>query len=218
MDLFTHNPIIYDTEKTWRPFIQPLTHDIRRGYSYTADPISRTIDITSVYPAAIYTDNWGVVHKNYESLEQEKEAMKDVEIISKKSSDKNECITICKNLEDLSVTRILQTLSAVKGRLMLDLSPKKVVKLECSMTPLIKQNIITASKKLKMYGKTRPIVARFDDWGNRLPDEINLGTSEGITLKIVDPEEYGEFYLELRATTEEARIDWTYTDLDTLPF
>ncbi|MDE6946249.1 MAG: hypothetical protein K2P14_03580 [Anaeroplasmataceae bacterium] len=35
--------------------------------------------------------------------------------------------------------------------------------------------------------------------GNKLPDEIEINGSEGITLKIVDPEKYGTYYLELTA-------------------
>ena len=83
--------------------------------------------------------------------------------------------------------------------------------------------VALASKKLKMYGKKRPIIARFDEYGNRLPDEIDLGTSQGITLKIVDPEKYGIFYFELKGI-EFPRIEPTFEfepsfiDEDDLPF
>ena len=39
---------------------------------------------------------------------------------------------------------------------------------------------------------------RFDEYGNRLSDQINIETLEGMTIQIVDPEHYGEFYLEFQ--------------------
>ena len=106
---------------------------------------------------------------------------------------------------------------------MIDVAPIHIKTIECSITPQVRQNIVTASKKLKMYGKKRPIIARFDEYGNRLPDEIDLGTSQGITLKIVDPEKYGIFYFELKGI-EFPRIEPTFEfepsfiDGDDLPF
>lgn len=121
-----------------------------------------------------------------------------MEIVRKQSHSSGEHIVACSNEKDLSAENILKTLSAIKGKLMIDAAPIHLRKIECSMTPLIRKNIVTASKKLKMYGKKRPIIARFDEYGNRLPDEIDLGTAQGITLKIIDPEDYGEYYLELK--------------------
>ena len=112
---------------------------------------------------------------------------------------KNRYVACCNDILDLSQERVLTTLSAIKGRLMAEVSPMLVKSFECKMTPTVRNNIIQASKKLKMYGKKQPIIARFDDYGNRLPDELDLGTSQGITLKIVDPDDYGQFYLEMTA-------------------
>lgn len=133
-------------------------------------------------------------------LEKEKkEIIGDVDIIDIKSSKKGEHIVACQNESDLSVDRILKTLSALKGKLMLNVAPVHIQKLECRMTPTIRKNIVMASKKLKMYGKKRPIIARFDEYGNRLPDEIELEIASGVTLVIVDPREYRDCYLELKA-------------------
>jgi len=64
------------------------------------------------------------------------------------------------------------------------------------MTPSVRRSIVLASKKLDRYGKPRPITARFDEWGNRLPDEIRINGDKGITLKIVND---STDYLELEA-------------------
>ena len=120
---------------------------------------------------------------------------------------------------DLLQERILMTLSAVKGRLMMEvMAPVCVKEFQCSMTPMVRQNIIQASKRIRMYGKKLPIIARFDDYGNRLPDKINIDTLEGMTLKIVDPKEYGELYLELTAI-EFSKNDFNFSiDENDLPF
>ena len=155
----------------------------------------------------------------------EEKEVGDVKVFNKPAG-KYECIVACTDVDDLSGERVLKTLSAVKGKLMLDIAPIHIQKLECSMTPLVKKNIIQASKKLKMYGKKRPIIACFDEFGNRLPDKIELDTSQGVSLIIVDPKEYGDFYLELKAiefpsgdycTLSYPDMTWTSID-DSLPF
>ena len=131
-----------------------------------------------------------------------------VQVEKKKSYNKGEHIVACSNEGDLTPDRVLKTLSAVKGRLMMDLAPVQVKSIECIMTPTVRQNIVTASRKLKMYGKPRPIIASFDEFGKRLPDEIEIGNTSGITLKIVDPKDYGEYYFELKGI-EFPRIDYS---------
>lgn len=138
-------------------------------------------------------NDYGEFRKYFES-----EEYKDVDIVRKQSHKAGEHIVACSNEKDLSVENILRTLSAIKGKLMVDVAPIHLQKIECAMTPLVRRTVVEASKKLKRYGKKRPIVARFDEFGNRLPDEIDLGTANGITLKIIDPEDYGPNYLELK--------------------
>ena len=62
----------------------------------------------------------------------------------------------------------------------------------------VKQNIIIAYKKLHMYGKKLPFIARFDEYGKRLSDEVKIETLKGMNIQIVDSEDYGDFYLEFK--------------------
>lgn len=181
--------------------------------------------------AAAYTHYAGtatassITFGDYNELRRyfESEEERSVNIVRKESHKSGEHIVACCDEKDLSIENILKTLSAIKGKLMIDVAPIHIKTIECSITPQVRQNIVTASKKLKMYGKKRPIIARFDEYGNRLPDEIDLGTSQGITLKIVDPEKYGRFYFELKGI-EFPRIEPTFefepsfVDEDDLPF
>lgn len=93
---------------------------------------------------------------------------------------------------DLSSERVLKTLSIMKGKLMTECMPVRIVNIKCKMSPIVKNNIINAYRKVTMYGKKTPFVARFDDYGRRLPDEIKIDTMKGVDLEIVDPEIYGE--------------------------
>lgn len=181
--------------------------------------------------AAAYTHYAGtatassMTFRDYNELKKyfESEEERSVNIVRKESHKSGEHIVACCDEKDLSIENVLKTLSAIKGKLMIDVAPIHIKTIECSITPQVRQNIVTASKKLKMYGKKRPIIARFDEYGNRLPDEIDLGTSQGITLKIVDPEKYGIFYFELKGI-EFPRIEPTFEfepsfiDGDDLPF
>lgn len=101
----------------------------------------------------------------------------------------------CHNHSDLSPERILKSLSIMKSKLMMECMPIRVEKIECKMSPMVKSNIINAYRKVSMYGKKTPFVACFDDYGRRLPDEIQIDTIRGMDLKIVDPKIYGDNYL-----------------------
>ena len=207
------------------------TYIARPPYIVTTDstdsPFVYTPSITSWPDYSLGTTTLRAISLEDLEKQAEKEAMKEVEIIAKPSEVKGEHIVICKNSKDLELNSVLKALSAIKGRLMLDIAPIQVKKIECRMTPSVRNNIVKASKKLSMYSKTRPIVARFDEYGRRLPDEIELGVANGVALMIVDPKEYGEFYLELKATefplskggvvTEKSPDYMTYID-DDLPF
>lgn len=125
----------------------------------------------------------------------------------------------CKDTEDLSVNKILTTISATKGKLQFNTLCANIKEIICTMTPEVRNNIIKASKKLKMYGKKMPIIARFDEYGNRLPDTIDIGFSQGITVNVVLPESVGDeqLYFELKAIN--FPIDKSITEITTeLPF
>ena len=106
---------------------------------------------------------------------------------------------VCDELGELEKERILKTISIMKTILKLDCASVHVERIECIMTPFVKAHIITASKKLNMFGKTAPFVASFDEYGRRLPDESRLEVMQGMTVKIVDPDVFGKNYLELKA-------------------
>lgn len=140
-------------------------------------------------------------------------------------------LAYCKDPRDLSPERILTTLSALKGRLMLEISPMHIKDIKCTMTTAAKKNMIAASRRLKMYGKRMPLVARFDEYGNPLPDELNINDIEGnridgITVRFLqtpkdDPD---ALYLELEAvefSTATYSVDgWgqIYEQDDGIPF
>lgn len=97
--------------------------------------------------------------------------------------DGNNYMVSCNEEKDLTAERILKSLSIMKGKLEIDCAAIRVNKIECYMTPAVKTNIIKAGKRLAMYGKPRPFVARFDEYGNQLPDEISIDASERNDIK-----------------------------------
>lgn len=141
----------------------------------------------------------------------------DVKVYKERRPYGNEYAVTCDNPRDLSTEYILKNLSKIKGKLMMVCAPVHVNHFECRMTPEVKNNIVMAYKKLNMYGKEPPIIARFDDYGNRLPDKINIDTIRGMDLKIVDPEDYGPCYLEIKALVESCEPERYITEED-LPF
>ena len=112
----------------------------------------------------------------------------------------------CKDEKDLQQNTILKCLFVMKTKLMLKCAPFHVKNIECKMTPAVKQNIIMAYKKLEMYGKKSPFIARFDEYGKRLPDEIRIDTMKGMDIKIVDPESYGNFYIEFNGIIKKSSL------------
>lgn len=217
----THPNGNVETRVVRPPCYSPYMYN--NGYGEVVPIISETAAYTHYAGTASSVTSWSM--QDYADLRKffESEEERSVNIVRKESYNSGEHIVACCDEKDLSIENILKTLSAIKGKLMIDVAPIHIKTIECSITPQVRQNIVTASKKLKMYGKKRPIIARFDEYGNRLPDEIDLGTSQGITLKIVDPEKYGRFYFELRGI-EFPRIEPTFEfepsfiDEDDLPF
>lgn len=152
---------------------------------------------TTIDSNTLHGYDWGSYSDLVKKIYREEETT--VKVFSKPSPIKGEHIVACEDKTDLSTENILKTLSVVKGKLMTDVSFIHIKEIICTTTPTVRKNIITAGKRLKMYGKKMPVLARFDEYGNRLPDTIDIGDSSGLTLKIVEPEDYGEFYLELKA-------------------
>lgn len=195
---------------THPPYIIPPEY-----ISAASGPIPEWSHTSTVLGAGAYEE----MRKKYE-----KEVIGDVKI-ELKEPFKGQHVVICKDMNDLSSERVLKTLSALKGKLMIDIAPIHVQKIECRMTPEVRKNLVKAGKRLKMYGKKQPVIARFDEYGNRLPDEIALPDSHhGIKLEIVNPDDYGIFYLEMKAI-EFPSIEynahttpWTGGYMEDLPF
>lgn len=104
---------------------------------------------------------------------------------------------VCRKNNDLSSERILKTISIMKSQMMLKCAPFKLDRIECRMTPCVRHNIMAACRRLQMYGKKIPFVASFDEYGRRIEDVVTLDTLHGVLVKIVDPNDHGENFLEL---------------------
>ena len=190
---WTESPFIYeptvihtDYEKTRR-----IIHHATREYeNYKFNPDTSSFEIDSETP---YVNEYGEVVRELFSEEDIPE-MK-VEEYREDSSFNRRYAVACHNYNDLSQERILKTLSVMKSKLMMECMPVHVKSIECKMSPMVKTNIINAYRKVSMYGKKTPFVAHFDEYGRRLPDEIQIDTIRGMDLKIVDPDVYGENYL-----------------------
>lgn len=166
-------------------------------HSWVYEP-SVTSTPWSIASTTLNRDDWKIYPDLVDKLAPEYKEVKTVSS-QEKTREGVAHVVVCRNREDLSTEHILKNLSVIKGKLMLDVAPIRVKYIECYMTPTVKNNIVLASKKLQMYGKKRPFIARFDEYGRRLSDEINIDTMEGMKLYIVDPKEHGEFYFALRA-------------------
>lgn len=163
------------------------------------------------YPYTISTDDGWVrnIHhtapsfdltREYNEKILDLERKEDEKIVSERSkepisTDEKHAVRCC-DREVLRQDNILKLLSKMKGRLQLECMPVRVDHIECLMTPTVKENIIQAYRRVAMYGKKTPFVARFDEYGNRLPDEVKIETLQGVTIKIVNPDEYGEYFLQ----------------------
>lgn len=153
---------------------------------------------------------------SYEDFMKKIEKEEESKVQVKVENFKGKYVCCVKDTPNLLPEKVLVTLSAVKGRLMMEIAPTRIKEFQCSMTPAVRKNIIQASKRNRMYGKKMPIIARFDEYGRPLPEQIEINDSPGVNLRILDPADYGELYLELVAiefpnNEYETIRDWTYT-------
>ena len=208
--------------------IEPKTMEV----TSIGDPFRRYIQDPFITGASVtYTGSTGEVRSIYyppkpweqcsttldyedfmKKIGKEEEAKVKVNV----ENSKGKYVCCVKNTPDLLPERILVTLSAIKGRLMMEVAPIHIKEFQCSMTPAVRKNIIQASKRARMYGKKMPIIARFDEYGRQLPEQIEINDSPGVNLRILDPADYGELYLELVAIEFPSDVyrttrDWTYT-------
>ena len=187
------SPFIYEPSVTYTDY-ENINSALTNGIvykNYKFNPEINAFDIDMDMP---YIDENGVpIAKNGFSKEDIPE-MK-VEESRVDMTDNYRYAVACHNHSDLSPERILKSLSIMKSKLMIECMPIGIEKIECKMSPMVKTNIINAYRKVSMYGKKTPFVACFDDYGRRLPDEIQIDTIRGMDLKIVDPKIYGDNYL-----------------------
>lgn len=185
-----------------------------RSYTYPPDPSSFTVDIPSMYPHHI------IDPEIWRKLEMEEPKMSMREERDHRSLGRRYAVA-CSHEPDLTQDRILKSLSSMKAKLMMKCAPVKVENIECRMTPVVKNNIIMAYKRLEMYGKKTPFVARFDEYGRRLSDEVKIDVMKGMTIKILDPEEYGPYHIEFEGIVYDNILrDYTsaYDYTDDVPF
>ena len=191
--------------------------------TYSPDAFSSTVDISSMWPKAEFSElDWyrinGIDIKSKEELPK----MKVYEDRDAKSLGRRYAVA-CSHEPDLSQEHILKCISVMKAKLMMQCAPVKVMNIECKMTPAVKHNIITAWKRLDRYGKKPPFVARYDEYGRRLSDEIKIDTLKGMTIKIVNPEDYGPYHLEFEGLVYDGTIyqptwDYGYLSPEDVPF
>ena len=187
------SPFIYEPTVTYTDYenTRRIIHHATREYeNYKFNPDTNSFEIDLAEP---YINEYGEVVRELFSEEDIPE-MK-VEESRVDMTDNYRYAVACHNYSDLSPERILKSLSIMKSKLMMECMPIRIEKIECKMSPMVKTNIINAYRKVSMYGKKTPFVACFDDYGRRLPDEIQIDTIRGMDLKIVDPDVYGENYL-----------------------
>lgn len=170
----------------------PFTTDTYVTYTgSTGEPHHVCYPLTHLEPYSTTLDYEDIMKK----IGKEEEAKVKVNV----KNFKGKYVCYVKGTPDLLPEKILVTLSAIKGRLMMEVAPIAIKEFQCSMTPAVRKNIIQASKRARMYGKKMPIIARFDEYGRPLPEQIEINDSPGVNLRILDPGDYGELYLELVA-------------------
>lgn len=181
---------------------------------FVPDTLSSTINIPSLSANDMSELDWYRLNGIDIQSEEEIPKMKIYENKEVASIGQRYAVA-CSHEPDLSQDKILKCISIMKSKLMMQCAPRKVADIECKMTPVIKHNIISAWKRLDRYGKKPPFVARFDEYGRRLPDEIKIDTMKGMTIKIVDPTEYGSHYISFEGvvydeTLYQPTFDWKY--------
>lgn len=92
------------------------------------------------------------------------------------------------DLEVLNENNILKIVERMKSKLLYVTSPYVIDDYICELTVAMKETLIKAHKKLKMFGKKKPTIAVFDEYGRRLPDKFSKGPLKGLIVKIVDKE------------------------------
>ena len=150
----------------------------------------RTYTMTPNVDKTLSDEEWKKLITKTENIKEEA-----IPIMKVYQENKRYRIT-CDDMKDLQPDRILKNLSIMKSRLMMECAPLRFKRIECKMTREVKKNLIQAYRKINMYGKKTPFVARFDEYGRRLEDNIKIDTLEGMIVKLIDTNTHGPLYLE----------------------
>lgn len=154
----------------------------------------------------IFSGGYTSSHLSAESSEQKDDCVFKVTYME----DNNPAVT-CSDIKWLSEHKILKTIEMMKHKLIAECKTMEIDHIECNTTKINYNTIRTACKKLKMYGKEKPIIASFDEFGNRLPDIIKPLT--GMTINII--EDQTDIKMTLKAIlTGKIKIDTTTQYLD----
>ena len=206
----------YGAERIWIPGLMytdsleasASVHDV----TFTVDASDGSIKQTIYSPEGVLSKfDWWLMTNGYSKEDVPKMDVKEERVFGSKNDYRY--AVMCCNHDDLSQAKILKCISVIKAKLMFECMPYSVENIKCKMTPIVKNNIILAYRRLSMYGKKTPFVARFDEYGRRLNDEIKIDTMRGMDIEIVDPEIFGEDYLLLETNINKGPM---YSD--DLPF
>lgn len=141
-------------------------------------------------------DNWEDMIVYLENIKKEDIPKMNIDASTSPKTFEKKYGVGCSNTVDLLPDRIIKNLSIMKSKLYFECAPYSVKRIECKMTPSVKNNIIMAYRKLNMYGKKTPFITCFDEYGRILEEQARIDTLQGMTITIVNPEDYGELYLE----------------------
>ena len=105
----------------------------------------------------------------------------------------------CTDIKKLAPDHVLKQLSIMRSNLSRLCKNLIVDHINCRMTSETMESILHACRRLKMYGKEKPMIACFDEYGNRIQDKPNIETLKGAEIEIVPSNEYGPYFLEFKA-------------------
>lgn len=120
---------------------------------------------------------------------------------NRKKKKFNYFIVYTTDKKELSEKYIFDTIETLKRKLMVDCANITVEKIICRMSVTVKETLLLANAKLKMFGKKPLIIPCFDEDLNPLSDEIVIDVKRPMTIEVLDEKKCkGEkYYLELEA-------------------
>lgn len=192
------HPDWIETTTLTNPFMT-MTSGLRDIYDRHAEMVEthstdlwRTVSHT-ITPYSVITENIeGKEGRSYVSNKIKSETIEQNTTLRHK--------VICDNRDELSSGKILKTISEMKNILIATCKTAPVKNIVCKLTLETKKDLVLACKKLKMFDKTPPIIAQFDEYGRYVSDKLTFDeTLQGVTVVLLDSADYGPYYLSLCA-------------------